>query len=46
MLELQKMLKVEGNSEFGNIKLSEEQMMERQKIIARLKENEWIQIFS
>jgi primosomal protein DnaI len=28
-----------------NIKLSEEQMMERQKNIARLKENEWIQIF-
>ena len=28
-----------------NIKLSEEQMMERQQNIARLKENEWIQIF-
>ena len=28
-----------------NIKLSEEQMMERQKNIARLKENKWIQIF-
>lgn len=28
-----------------NIKLSEEQMLERQQNIARLKENEWIQLF-